>query len=400
VDQAKLQAFLQQATGEGVVIRKAALTKEYQAHIRAQYGSTDYLLRGVTSDEGKAKIIVSYAVWMYLEGFRGRQVTDRMAAVQSYMDEHVVDTRFFEMKCIQKARTAARRNASEVREAAVASQENVKLPSPEALIDSTRQEAYLDEADYSFDAMEEKGVSLALTIALVIGARPSNIVGGGGKKKKRKFDESTPSGDHRMITTDLVFSTADGRKVFAGTELNGLPAGSVTGAEVRLFTHKGGIASTIAKQLGGTQGVAGGARANLVRDLEAWSRNSGVQDGEGFFTMYRMGQQKKNPRMGRREITQKDLREQIKRAAVLNGLPANHFSLSSMRKGFATNASLMGVPMEQIQETGEWSQGSRVTGDHYDHSGQLAPVHDTRLARRPLTVADVQSMVPHVSDKK
>ena len=395
-DEAKRQAYLQRATTEGVAMRKDTLTKEYQSYLRADWGSKDYLLKGVPSDEGKAKVIVSYAVWMYLEGFRGKQVTDRLAAVQSYMDSHTVDTRFFEMGCIKAARRAARRNVTEVRAAAAASQENVKLPAPEALIDSTRQEAYKDPTDYSYDGMQMKGISLALTVALVIGARPSNVVGG-GKKKKRKFGEEAPSGDHRMITTDLVFTTADGRKVFAGTELKALSAGSATGAEVRLFTHKGGIASTIAKQLGGTKGDTEGARANLVKDLEAWSRESGALDSEGFFTMYRMGQQKK-PTIGRREITQKDLREQIKRAAVENGLPANHFSLSSMRKGFATSAAMMGVPKEQIQETGEWKQGSRVTGDHYDHSGQLPPGRDTR-ARRALSVADVQAMVPHVSDK-
>ena len=376
-------------------MRKDALTKEYQAYLRADWDSKDYLLQDVSSDEGKAKIIVSYAVWMYLEGFRGKQVADRLAAVQSYMDSHTVDTRFFEMGCIKTARRAARRNVTEVRAAATASQENVKLPAPEALIDSTRQEAFKDPTDYSPEGMQMKGISLALTVSLVIGARPSNVVGGG--KKKRKFGEDAPSGDHRMITTDLVFSTADGKKVFAGTELKALPAGSATGAEVRLFTHKGGIASTIAKQLGGTKGTAEGARANLVKDLEAWSRESGALDNEDFFIMYRMGRQKK-PVLGRKEITQKDLREQVKRAAVENGLPANHFSLSSMRKGFATSAAMMGVPKEQIQETGEWKQGSRVTGDHYDHSSQLPPGPDTR-ARRALSVADVKAMVPHVSDK-
>ena len=123
-----------------------------------------------------------------------------------------------------------------------------------------------------------------------------------------------------------------------------------------------------------------------------------MKDGEGLFTFYRMGKQK-TPKLGRKEVTQKDLREQIKRAAVSNGLPANHFSLSSMRKGFATSASLMGVPEAQIQEVGEWKRGSRVTGDHYDHSSRVPPRPDTRGARKGLTVAEAKAMVPHVSDK-
>ena len=347
----------------------------------------DMLLRGLPV-EGQARVLVEYARDLYVRGgYRGRDVTSRLFAVRDAMNGQILSTACFLWESVIAAGGAARLNTQEIRERAVRAQATVKLPAPVEVADLIRGRAFANPDDYSFDGVLGKACSLAITLAMHTGNRPGSVVGTATAMSER---------DHRTLVGDIVFKGSDGSRARAGPEMAARPVGFAVSAEIMAYSSKSGFHSKVPLLLGGP-GVHGeGALGHLVPDLEGFHRNAGHSLGEPFFSFYRRGRQT-NPVLARKVVTQHDLRGWLKWAAGELGIPEQHISLGSLRKGYATTSAMEGIPLEEVQSRGGWARGSGVTKAHYDHSSQLALGEGERVGSRSLTVGDVLNMVPHSS---
>lgn len=387
VTQAELGEYLRQATTKGTAARKRSLYQDFVGWAEGRVSPVDALLRGLVVGE-QVRMLVEYARDLYVtHGRREREVTDRLFAVRDAMNSQFLDTTCFSWDQVGTAGGAARRSVREVREQAIKGQARVKLPAPVEVADIIRAKVFERSAGNRFEDLLAQACSLAITLAMHTGNRPGSVIG-------TKVDQTGK--DHRTLVDDIVFKGLDGTRARAGPELFAHPPGFAVTAELMAYSSKSGHHSKVALLLGGSGVHGDGALGNLVTDLEAFHRKAGHSSGEGFFTLYREGRQR-TPILARKVVSQQDLRGWLKWAARELGIPEQHISLGSLRKGYATTSSMEKVPIEEVQARAGWAPGSRVTETHYDHSSHLALGERKGSVGRSLTVADVLNMVPHVS---
>ena len=378
---------MKQATTKGTAARKSSLYQEFVSWAEGRVPPVDELLRGLPVEE-QVRMLVEYARFLYrVHRRRTREVTGRLYAVRDAMNGRFLNTTCFTWDQVAAAGGAARLSVKELRERAIEGQKRVKLPAPVAVADVVRERVFEQPSDDASERIHAQACSLAITIAMHTGNRPGSVVG---------TTTDPIEGDHRILVEDIVFKGADGSRARAGPELLSHPPGFAVTAELMAYSSKSGHHSKVALLLGGPGVHGDGALGNLVTDLEAFHRAAGHSPGEGFFTIYRMGRQR-TPVRARKVVTQHEVSGWLKWAARELGIPEQHISLGSLRKGYATTSAMEGVPIEEVQARGGWAPGSRVTELHYDHSAHLALGERGGSGGRSLTVADVLNMVPHVS---
>ena len=96
-------------------------------------------------------------------------------------------------------------------------------------------------------------------------------------------------------------------------------------------------------------------------------------------------------------LTGRAVRDQIKDTCQRLGLPPNHFSSHSLRKGAITHMRANGASEDDRRDRGNYAPGSQVMNTTYDYATGLGPLASNSLpnTRQP-TLADLQRLLPAV----
>ena len=94
-------------------------------------------------------------------------------------------------------------------------------------------------------------------------------------------------------------------------------------------------------------------------------------------------------------LTGRAVRDQIKDTCRRLGLPPDHFSSHSLRKGAVTHMRANGVSEDDRRDRGNYAPRSQVMNDTYDYATGLGPLASKSLpgACQP-TVTDLQRIIP------
>ena len=356
-----------------------ALWKEF--HKDYLGASTDYTMRLVEGgDNEKAKVWMHFCIHLYLcKGLREDQITRVLAGVRYYiLVESAGDISFLNLESIKAARQSCHRNTLEQREHAIKSSNNVILPlCLEILVDLHQK--YWEDQDWEWEGMLKRATYVCIALGLDIGLRASNLT-----KAEVKREE------HCMMADDLFFVVKpEGRRIPAGSsEAKELDPEQVESMVAHVFTTKTGEVKLAEVPKTIDRGTLESSR--LIDCMLELVKRSGVKNGDELFVMYRKG--KARNKIYRRVLLRKNISEAIKTCCVERGLPAQHFSSSSMRKTMATNSTLASKPDTETCARAGWTN-TRTKNKHYDHSSVLGSLRQTELS-----LVQVQGMIPAFGD--
>ena len=82
----------------------------------------------------------------------------------------------------------------------------------------------------------------------------------------------------------------------------------------------------------------------------------------------------------RRALRGSAVREELKHTCTLHGLPADYFSLHSLRKGSITHMRARGATENDRRDRGSYAPGSQVMNSTYDYAIGLGPLGSNSLA--------------------
>ena len=383
---------------KSTVTSKNKHTEEWRSYTHDVEVLDDPLLSEVPVVADKVGVVVDFIHWLYDKGLREKQVAVRLAAVKTFLSNHLIDVGFWDWPAIAEAKKGTRMTTAEIRSKGRRRKETVILPAPDEMLEMIRDRAF-NRAGWDRIGTQMKGSCLAIVLMAITGYRPSSIVGGAGRSSEddEEDDPEDPVRDHTTLVSDMVFMLEGGGRVRAGTEGRTIANGLVVGVEIASYTNKTGVVASTDRQLP-TESIetVGLAKHEFAQDLQDFLGKSGSADGDPLFTVLAWGKQKV-PKLGRKVTTQHDMRTLVKWSAGQLDLPVQHFSLSSFRKAYATNGSLQGVDLKTTQAAAGWKAGSRATATHYDFAPQMGRHGGNGGPRRRLSVSDVRSLIPLAS---
>ena len=89
------------------------------------------------------------------------------------------------------------------------------------------------------------------------------------------------------------------------------------------------------------------------------------------------------------------VRHEVKSAITRQGLPSEHFSAHSLRKGGITQMRALGASEDDRRDRGNYAPGSQVMNQTYDYAQGLGPLAAESLTGGYLpSVTDVQRILP------
>ena len=131
--------------------------------------------------------------------------------------------------------------------------------------------------------------------------------------------------------------------------------------------------------------------------LWQWMRCSGVRPEDELFTRYSSNLRKRVPETTRKVLCRSTVVAAIKRAADILGFNKDYFSSHSLRKGGRSDMSGAGVSEEQMNERGNYKEGSKVGRSVYDYSSRGHGAYSSRaLGGSQLVAKDIRVLIPVV----
>jgi hypothetical protein len=164
--------------------------------------------------------------------------------------------------------------------------------------------------------------------------------------------------DHTLRAEAVTVEFEDGVSLGIGEELRRrlIRGGRVESMDLDFSSNKTGRAGPLVVDIK-TVGRRSTIESQVLDDLCAWIRMSGVKEGDQFLTRYYEAR--------RKVLTRKEVNEEIKGCALRWGLEGSLFSSKSLRKGFSSHCDKIGVDKEDRNRRGSWAPGSRVPETHY-----------------------------------
>ena len=128
--------------------------------------------------------------------------------------------------------------------------------------------------------------------------------------------------------------------------------------------------------------------AQFLEDLVLFLMRSNSKGTDELFS-YREGPGKRKALRGR------TVRNEIKTACAMRGLPPTFFSSHSLRKGSITHMRASGATEDDRRDRGNYAPGSQVMNQTYDYATGLGPLAANSLpgGYKP-TVVDVHRLIP------
>jgi hypothetical protein len=132
--------------------------------------------------------------------------------------------------------------------------------------------------------------------------------------------------------------------------------------------------------------------------LWQWVKCSGVRPEDGLFTRYSHNpKRKRGVKISRKVLCRSAVAGAIKKAAGELGFDKDYFSTHSLRKAGRSDMSSAGVSEDQMNERGNYKEGSKVGRAVYDYSSRGHGAYSSRgMGGPPLNANDLRVLMPEV----
>ena len=334
----------------------------------------------------------SMAVALFLQnrhqgGSREKQATSVTAGVRLHFTAALLSTAFLESSMVSAARAACRLTVKELREKKDGPPETTtKVPVCEEQLSDLRTKMW-EGRGWGRGDIDKRMTYVGCMWGYEMDARVSEYT-----------SHEVDAEDHCVRCRDLIFTVAgeleNFRVVGGGTFFQEIRIGtsltsSVTGFQVQTSSQKTGE-PVKAKVIGRRSPE----EAQFLDDLVAFIAFSGVKPTDELFCRYLT--RKNSDQVDRKTLSGRMIRDAVKGICTDAGLPPDHFSSHSLRKGATTHMKAMGVSESDMLDRGGYVAGSQVMRQVYDyHSGAQGPLSSNSNAggTKP-TTQDVWSWLP------
>ena len=128
----------------------------------------------------------------------------------------------------------------------------------------------------------------------------------------------------------------------------------------------------------------------FLNELVLFIVRSGARGGDALFSV-------RNAAGAKTSLTGRAVRDHIKDTCRRLGLPPNHFSSHSLRKGAVTHMRANGASEDDRRDRGNYAPGSQVMHTTYDYVTGLGPLASNSLpgAQQPI-ITDLQRILPAI----
>eukprot|EP01036_Dinobryon_divergens_P038494 gene38494-50550_t len=316
----------------------------------------DVFMRNLSLVERERRIVMYMGV-LYEEELRTEQISRMVSMVRSAFSFSGEDVTAFDGVMVRQARRGGRRSSNEVRSLAEKCQEVEKYPFNLEMVIGGRV-LFWQCGLWNAKALDKKAVWLGIALSFDSGLRVSNIT---AAEKDRE--------DHCIRAGQVIFTVkssdgsvhnvkggADFRKMLQGVKDGDM---SVQSAVMKYSSNKTSVSCGNSVKDPKYLGRRTPAESNLLNDLIAWMKHSGVNEDDGLLTRYA------GALNSRRCLWCRDMNEGVKAIAVSFGLDPAHFSTRSLRSGFSTTAIASGLTEQERNSRGGWAPGSTVPDTNY-----------------------------------
>ena len=305
--------------------------------------------------------------WLYTKNQRGNQVIVIVSNIKSLWEARGFRVGWMEDELIRRAKRATKQSVSELRAKPLPEDKVIFMG---VTLEMVRQAKKLlwDNQDWETHGIGTRMKYLAMAVGLDSGNRPGNITLAEGGHI-----------DHSIRGGDIVFYGKDTQKWKGVEEFR-----SFVGGESERITGVVGL-----KAIQATSKTAGSENGTnlkidiqrrtemeeeLLEDLCLWFVMAKTMDGDTMFT-------KRHPAGSRKKtLTKRELREAIRSVAESMELNPDVYTNKSLRIGFATQCAEWGVPIEERNRRGGWTNKSTTPEKHYvryENKGLLARVPES-----------------------
>jgi hypothetical protein len=357
-------------------------------------GSNDLYLESILGDDvNRAYVWTLFMTYLYSKGRRAEQIMGILSSVRYLLLTRFSSISFLNNEIVVNSRKACRRSPEEQREYIEACRLREKLPLNIEMILDMRRHLW-ETTDWNFDGIMSRCVWVASALSFDRGTRSSNVT----------LPDGTHALDHNLRCRQVIFIFKVGStitRVEAGPRMNDAERSDnslIINVNITIITSKssGSCRSNKVAEIVLTRDHST-AVSQLIDDLADFSRHSGSQGDQPFFSFYRT-----SPVTDKRlhkVLTRKDLVTEVQNCAERFNLPRAKFATKSFRKGNATQSGLSNIPKEERNRIGGWAPRSRVPDQHYDSSAQYRGALD--LAEVPgstvLTTEQLRARASHTT---
>ena len=344
----------------------------------------DPLLRGVTEAD-KAALVGLFLLQRYKSGLRAKGATAVTAGLRMHFARSREPTGFLDAAVISTTRQACRLNPSELRAMRNSgTSDTVKLPACQGMLVDMRTHLW-DAQSWTGDGLIQRMTYLACVWGFDQSARVS------------EYTIPEPRAvDHCIRVDDLSFHYQSPEKVIcivgsvlAGT-LQGISEDSPLIENVLECRVQG--ASSKGKRVVKAKliGRRSSDESRFLSDLALFLARCGARGSDELFSVRTTAGTKT-------ALTGRTVRDQIKETCRRLGLPPNHFSSHSLRKGAVTHMRAAGASEDDRRDRGNYAPGSQVMNTTYDYATGLGPLAANGLpgGYQPI-VTDLHRILPAI----
>ena len=342
----------------------------------------DPLLRGLT-DADKSALVGLFLLQRYKTGLRDKGATAVTAGLRVQFARNLEPTTFLDAAVIATTRQSCRLTPAELRAIRNAKpSDSVKLPACHDMLLDMRSRLW-DGQLWQGDGLFKRMTYLACTWGFDQSARIS------------EYTVPEPRAqDHCIRLDDLSFysHTADGVTCCVGSVLAISLAGARDDSPLisNVLECRVQGASSKGKRVVKAKLLARRSpdESRFLTEMVMFIARSGAQGGDELFST-------RSPAGPKMSLTGRAVRDQVKEACRRLGLPPDHFSSHSLRKGAVTHMRANGVSEDDRRDRGNYAPGSQVMNNTYDYVTGLGPLASNSLpgACQP-TVTDLQRIIP------
>ena len=297
--------------------------------------------------------------------------------------QELQSTSFLDSAVISTARNACRLSPTElrsIRDAGVSA--TVKLPICESILNDIRGRLW-DGREWSRADMVGRMTYLACVWGFDQSARISEYT-----------VPERGSVDHCIRVDDLTFyrDTPDGVVCRCGSDiardLRSLGEGSGLLRQIIECRAQGASSKGKAVLKAKLIGRRSQEEAQFLDDLVLFLMKSNSKGSDELFS-FREGSG------ARRALRGRTVRDEIKAACKVRGLPPALFSSHSVRKGAITHMRASGATEDDRRDRGNYAPGSQVMNQTYDYATGLGPLAaNSLLGGHKPTVEDIHRLIP------
>lgn len=335
----------------------------------------------------KSSMVGLFLCRRHQSGLRSKAATAVTAGIRMKFALALEPTDFLDAAIISTARAACQLDPTEMRKRRNAGPTpSVKLPVSEDILDDIRAKLW-DGKELKGKGLESRMIYVGCVWAYDTSSRVS------------EYTVPEPgSEDHGIQVDDLSFyiETPAGSLAVTGSALALRFQGVLEGCPSMLtVTECHALAvSTKNKAVIKPKVIARRSpqESRFLDDLILVLSRAGSRGSDGLFTVRR-------PSGVRVTLTGRKIRVQVKDACKKRGLPFQHFSSHSLRKGGITQMRYLGASEDDRRDRGGYAANSQVMNCTYDYATGLGPLAANSLpAGRRTTVASLQRLIPAVRE--